>query len=78
MKKLARLKAGTIGKGMFNKTLDNYCTTYCGDLVPCVRELWKIIFPEGERWRTEDYGLYSWMKMSLEQARDNLLAQQIM
>ena len=58
----------------FNQTMDKYSTAYCKDLVPCVRELRKIVFPGGKRWRIEDHGLYSRMKMSFEQARDDLIA----
>ena len=73
--KLVLLKSGsTCNEVCFNKTIDKYSTAYCEGLVPCVRELRNIVFPGGNRWRTEDYGLYSRMKASIEQARDNLLA----
>ena len=76
--KLVKLKCGTVAEEEdFNETMDKYSTAYCKDLVPCVRELRRIVFPGGKRWRTEEYGLYSRMKMSFEQARDNLLAPQI-
>ena len=75
--KLKILKTGTIAEVHFNSVIDKYFTSYCKDLVPCIRELRKILFPGGEPWSTEDYGLYSRMKMSFEQARDNLLAPQI-
>ena len=78
VEKLVKLKRDTVSEEeIFNKTIDKYSTAYCKDLVPCVGELRRIVFPGGKRWRTEEFGLYSRMKMSVEQARDNLLAPQI-
>ena len=68
---LAETKAGQISKGIFD-TVDDYFTKNCKPLIPCLKELHKVVFPEGRRWFTEHRGLYSDMKRILEKARDSL------
>ncbi len=68
---LAETKAGQISKGIFD-TVDDYFTEHCKPLIPCLKELYKVVFPEGRRWFTEYRGLYSDIKIILEKARDSL------
>ena len=56
----------------FNWEVYISCTPYCEHLIPCLRELRKIVFPEGRRWATEDAGLYLRMAEVLEKARDDI------
>ncbi|KAI9780108.1 MAG: hypothetical protein M1816_003163 [Peltula sp. TS41687] len=57
----------------FNRKTEVYFTTYCKDLIPCMKELREIVFPGGKRWKTEDHSLYSQVKAVIEKARDNLI-----
>ena len=59
----------------FDKTMSVCVTGYCKDLVPCVKELLKIIFPGGKRIKTEDRSLYTQMRAVIEKARDNLVTE---
>ena len=59
----------------FDKTMSVCVTGYCKDLVPCVKELLKIIFPGGKRIKTEDRSLYTQMRAVIEKARDNLITE---
>ena len=71
--RLAREKAGQISKGIFD-TVDGYFTEHCKLLIPCLKELHKVVFVEGSRWISEHRELYSDMKRILEKARDNVKA----
>jgi len=68
---LAETKAGQISKGIFD-TVDDYFTEHCKPLIPCLKELHKVVFPEGSRWFTEHRELYSDIKRILKKARDSL------
>jgi len=68
---LVETKAGQISKGSFD-TVDDYFTEHCKPLIPCLKELHGVVFPEGRRWFTEHRGLYSDMKRILQEARNNL------
>jgi len=65
---LAETKAGQISKGIFD-TVDNYFTEYCKPLIPCLKELHKVVFPGGSKRLTEHRELYSEMKGILEKAK---------
>ncbi|KAI9777078.1 MAG: hypothetical protein M1816_004916, partial [Peltula sp. TS41687] len=60
----------------FNRKTEVYFTTYCKDLIPCMKELREIVFPGGKRWKTEDHSLYSQVKAVIEKARDNLIIEE--
>ena len=68
---LAGAKAGQISKGYFD-IVDGYFTEHCKPLIPCLKELHKVVFVEGSRWFGEHRELYSDMKRVLEKARDKL------
>jgi hypothetical protein len=70
---LAKIKAGSVlEEDKFNKEVDENFTAYCTPLIPCIKELRKVVFPEGKRWLREDRQLYSRMKFVLQQARKAL------
>ncbi|KAI9777079.1 MAG: hypothetical protein M1816_004917 [Peltula sp. TS41687] len=47
--KLIRDKMGLVSdEEYFNQVSEVYFTTYCKDLIPCMKELRKIVFPGGE------------------------------
>lgn len=68
---LATTKSGQILEEFFN-TVDNYFTDHCKPLLPCLKELHKVIFPRGRRWFTGHRELYSEMIKILEKARDKI------
>ena len=41
-------------------------------LLPCLKELHNVVFPNGSRWFTEHRELYSDMKTILEKARNRI------
>ena len=70
---VADLKKGlVVDEGDFDKRISTSFTTYCQVLIPCIKELRKIVFPGGRRWVTEDDGLYLRMEGVLKKARDSL------
>jgi len=68
---LAKTKTGQISKDIFDM-VDVYFTKHCKPLIACLKELHKVVFPEGRRWFTEHRGLYSDMKRILQETRDSL------
>lgn len=76
--KLAQLKSDLVSEEeRINKQMSVFVTDYCKDLIPCVEELWKIIFPGGKRWKAENHSLYSQMKAVIEKARDNIIKEEV-
>jgi hypothetical protein len=70
---LAKIKKGSVDEeDKFNKEVDENFTAYCTPLIPCIKELRKVVFPEGKRWFREGRHLYSRMKSVLLQARKDL------
>ncbi|KAI9773774.1 MAG: hypothetical protein M1839_002007 [Geoglossum umbratile] len=70
---LAKIKKGSVDEeDKFNKEVDENFTAYCTPLIPCIKELRKVVFPEGKRWFKEDRQLYSRIKSVLQQARKDL------
>ncbi|KAI9808663.1 MAG: hypothetical protein M1825_003814 [Sarcosagium campestre] len=70
---LATYKAGmVIEERRIDKIMSVSVTAYCRVLIPCVKELWRIIFPGGEPWSTQEHSLPSQMKATIEKARDDL------
>ncbi|KAL9028237.1 MAG: hypothetical protein Q9196_003371 [Gyalolechia fulgens] len=69
--RLSREKAGQISYSIF-RTVDKHFTEYCKPLIPCLRELHKVIFPSGGPQTEEDIQLYSQITAVLEKARKNL------
>lgn len=57
-------------KSYFYGEISFSSTPYCRDLVPCIEELRNVVFPGGQRWATQDDGLYLRMTEVLEKARD--------
>lgn len=74
--KLAREKTGQISKGIFN-TVDDYFTNHYKPLIPCLKELHKVIFVRDSRWFSEHRELYSEMTRILEKARDSIKAKTV-
>jgi len=68
---LAKTKTGQISTDIFDM-VDVYFTKHCKPLIPCLKELHGVVFPEGRRWFTEHRELYSDMKRILQEARNNL------
>tara|TARA_R110002003_G_scaffold848_3_gene21691 strand:- start:6 stop:650 length:645 start_codon:yes stop_codon:yes gene_type:complete len=63
---LAKVKTGSVlEEDKFIKEVEENSTAYCTPLIPCVKELRKVVFLEGKRWPREDRGLYSRMKSIL-------------
>ena len=69
--RLAREKPGQISKGIFDNVEEKFAD-HCKPLIPCLKELHKVVFPSGSRWFTEHRALYSEMKRILEKARSNI------
>lgn len=69
---LAIYKSGVISEFHFDRTLEAYCTEYYKPLIPCMRNLWKIIFPGGNKWKKEDLRLYGLIQDVLREAQKNL------
>jgi len=70
---LAKIKKGSVDEeDKFNMEVDENFAAYCTPLIPCIKELRKVVFPEGKRWLREDRQLYSRMKSVLQQARKDL------
>ncbi|RMI96855.1 hypothetical protein CDV36_016293 [Fusarium kuroshium] len=67
--KLVRSKVGTIGdESIFLKIADESFSVHYQPLIPCVNRLRRKVFPNGERWKTEDLDLYFRMKQVLRAA----------
>ncbi len=73
---LAMTKLGQISEEIFD-TVDDYFTNHCKPLLPCLKELHRVVFPRGRRWFSEHRELYSDMKRILEKARDNIKAKTV-
>ncbi len=68
---LAEIKDGQISNRIFS-TVDNNFTNHCKPLVPCLRELHKVVFPGGAPRLQEDHRLYPQMLAVLEKAREHM------
>jgi hypothetical protein len=69
--KLVRSKVGTIGDGsIFLQIAEESFSTHYQLLIPCVNRLRRKVFPNGERWETEDLDLYFRMKQVLQAAQE--------
>lgn len=73
LEELASYKYGVIGEDLFDRTLESYCTDYYRPLIPCLRNLWKIIFPGGRTWKKEDLRLYGLVQDVLREAQKGLI-----
>ncbi|KAJ8071763.1 hypothetical protein OCU04_002079 [Sclerotinia nivalis] len=72
-RKLGKIKSGTVlGESEFIEEVDSNFTFYCKPLIPCIKQLHEVVFPDGKRWSTENRRLYSQMKLILEKAREAL------
>ncbi|CAD6454337.1 86454505-3836-429b-94a0-5ea2f7e49227 [Sclerotinia trifoliorum] len=72
-KNLGKMKSGTVlGKSEFVEEVESNFTYYCEPLIPCIKQLHEVVFPDGKRWSTENRRLYSQMKSVLENAREAL------
>ena len=70
--RLARDKAGEVSKERdFDSTIKKSFSDCCQILIPCMKELRRVVFPSGSRWYREDRELYSRIKAILENARDD-------
>ena len=52
--------------------MDENFTEHYKLLVPYIRDLYKVVFLDGNLWSTEHYKLYSDIKRILEKARNNI------
>ena len=76
---LGNVKSGTVvEEGRFGWTIEKHFTPYCQPLIPCVKDLREVVFPDGKRWLTEDEGLYSRMRAILAKAREDLKASTVL
>lgn len=66
-KKLTSKKAGRVSKRLFDLVADKF-TPYCKPLINCVKELHKVVFPEGVARLEEDRELYTQIRSVLEKA----------
>jgi hypothetical protein len=67
---LAKLKLGTVSDDdIFRKTAAEHFTEYYKPLIPWLKGLRRVVFPDGGRWKREDRELYSRMKEILRKAR---------
>ncbi|KAI1260709.1 hypothetical protein F5Y18DRAFT_245062 [Xylariaceae sp. FL1019] len=72
--KLAVLKGGTVNeKDRFYRIMSQHFTRHYRVLIPCVEKLWRVVFPNGKRWRQEDKTLYSRMRQILRDAQNDPL-----
>ncbi|KAF2676778.1 hypothetical protein K458DRAFT_468226 [Lentithecium fluviatile CBS 122367] len=70
---LAKIKKCSVDEeDKFAKEVVENLTTYCTPLIPCTKELRKVVFPEGKRWLKEGRGLYSRINSVLQQASNRL------
>jgi hypothetical protein len=70
--RLARDKAGLVSTERdFDSTVERSFSDCCQIMIPCMRELRRVVFPGGSRWDREDRKLYSRMRAVLEKARDD-------
>ena len=70
---LAKIKTGSVlEEDKFSKEVDDSCTPYCGLLVSCLKELRKVVFPDGKRWVGHDRVLYTRMRFVLLEAKESL------
>jgi hypothetical protein len=69
---LARIKKGTVDhEGDFLKMASEDFTPYYKPLIPLVKKLRRLVFPNGERWGKDDPNLYSRMREVLRKAMDD-------
>lgn len=72
-RELAEVKAGKVlEQEKFDKEVDKNFTAHCKVLIPCIRQLRRVVFPGGKRSIREDRQLYSRMKSVLQQARKDI------
>jgi hypothetical protein len=70
---LAEIKKGKVDEeDKFTLEVTSNFTPYCRQLIPCIQDLRKIIFPGGKRRRDESRELYAGMRSVLENARNYL------
>ena len=71
---LADFKAGLVAtEKRFRKATMDF-TPQFASLIPCVQELWKYVFPNGQEWEKENKELYSQMRGVLEKAKRGLVS----
>ncbi|KAH8724031.1 hypothetical protein GQ44DRAFT_773605 [Phaeosphaeriaceae sp. PMI808] len=69
--KLAEIKKGKVDKeDKFTEEVGKEFTAMCKPLIPYIKELRKVVFPNGERWLREDRQLYSRMKSILQRVME--------
>ena len=73
LESLAINKKGIIAdESDFERCIEQDFTPYFKLLAPCVKELRRKVFPNNQRWKTEDKRLYSDMKAVLKKALKNI------
>ena len=71
VEELARDKKGTVDEDdKFIAEVDRHFTAYCQQLVPCIQEMRKVVFPGGKRRASEDRKVYSQMIAVLQKERE--------
>ncbi|EEH34574.2 hypothetical protein PAAG_05623 [Paracoccidioides lutzii Pb01] len=69
---LAEAKKGLIsGEGDFLKAAETNFTPYYQSLIPCVKRLRRLVFPDGERWKRLNPHLHLNMIKELQDAQEN-------
>jgi serine/threonine protein kinase len=71
VERLVREKLGTVCSGdEFSRTTTEF-TKYYKPLAPWMSRLREVVFPNGEKWRIENEGLYDLMKGILREAQED-------
>lgn len=65
-------KASKLGHYFLDEEADGNCTAYCGPLVSSLKELRKVMFPDGKWWMGHDRPLYARMLSVLLKAKETL------
>ncbi|KAL2158244.1 hypothetical protein VTH06DRAFT_4564 [Thermothelomyces fergusii] len=72
-KSLASMKLGIVAdSGWFATTMEENFTPYHRPLIPLLRQLRKVVFPNNGPWKRENEGLYGQMRRILQQERELL------
>ena len=69
---VALLKSGLVMPDFFETKLTQHITNYCYPMLSLMKKMWTVVFPNGKRYKHEDYTLYSQMRTVLEKGRDSL------
>ncbi len=75
VRELAEWKIGVIAdENNFDETVKEHFTPHYQPFAACIWALRKRVFPNNQRWKTENHHLYSAIKEVLEKEQENLYA----